>query len=473
MKPSRLFATLLAFTVGITVGPPGPAAEPRVGAAAVNITPPDATPMAGYYSERGAEGTLDPLHSKAIVIELDGVKAALVALDLISTVRAQVEEARRLIEQQTGIPGAHVMISATHSHTGPVLSTRNPRTDLFGGQNPLALDFAARLPQLIANSVKQANGRLAPARISTASGTQEGLAFCRRFHMTDGTVGWNPGKLNPRVLRPTAPTDDEVPVVYFDTPKGQPLATYVNFAMHLDTVGGTKYSADYPFTLAQNLGRVKGADMLTLFTIGCAGDINHINVHWRAPQKGTEEAARIGTILAANVLRSFERLEPLTNTALRVSHERVKLPAAPVNAAQLDQARDVVKRLAAQGERRPAFLEQVDAFKALEVEARQGQPYEIEVQVIAVGNELAFVSLPGEIFVELGLAIKRGSPFRRTIIAELANGAIGYIPTRRAYLEGNYEVISARVAEGSGELLVDSALRQLRALFRAPVDGKK
>jgi hypothetical protein len=76
------------------------------------------------------------------------------------------------------------------------------------------------------------------------------------------------------------------------------------------------------------------------------------------------------------------------------------------------------------------------------------------------------VSLPGEIFVELGLQIKRGSPFRQTMIAELANGSIGYVPNRVAYSQGNYEVVSARVAEGSGEKLVDSALKQLGVLYK-------
>ena len=458
----RLFGAALVCCSASTY-----AGELRIGIATVKITPTKGTPMAGYYHERGAEGTLDDLHAKAIVLEQDGTKAALVALDLINTVRTHIEEARQLIEQQTGIPGAHVMISATHSHTGPVLTKRDSRTDLFGGQNPLAVEYSRRLPKLVAESVEQANAQLVAGRIATAVGIQEGLAFCRRFHMKDGTVGWNPGKMNPNVLRPTAPTDDEVPVVWFETSKGQPVAAYVNFSMHLDTTGGLKFSADYPYMLGQCLARAKNADLLTMFTIGCAGDINHVNVHWRDRQKGSEEAARIGTILAANVLRSSEHLELLTNTTLRVSHEVLKLPAAPVTPEQLEKARDVVKRLSAKGGRRPAFLEQVDAFKALEVDARNNQPYEIEVQVVAVGNELAFVSLPGEIFVELGLAIKRGSPFKRTIIAELANGAIGYIPTRRAYGEGNYEVVSTRVAEGSGELLVDSALRQLRRLYKS------
>jgi hypothetical protein len=86
------------------------------------------------------------------------------------------------------------------------------------------------------------------------------------------------------------------------------------------------------------------------------------------------------------------------------------------------------------------------------------------VQVIALGDQVAWVSLPGEVFVELGLAIKQDSPFPHTIIAELANGAIGYIPSRRAYAQGNYEVVSARCAEGSGELLVDAAVRLLKQL---------
>src|SRR6476469_4578890 len=94
----------------------------KAGAAWVDITPKLGTPMAGYYSERGAEGTHDPLKAKAIVLQSSETKAALVSLDLISTLRSTVEEARRLIEQETGIPGKDVMISATHSHTGPVFS---------------------------------------------------------------------------------------------------------------------------------------------------------------------------------------------------------------------------------------------------------------------------------------------------------------------------------------------------------------
>src|SRR5262249_977475 len=157
-----------------------------------------------------------------------------------------------------------------------------------------------------------------------------------------------------------------------------------------------------------------------LFTIGCAGDINHINVKSAAKQQGHTEAARIGTILAAEVLRTFEHLNTLTNLGpMRVSGEIVQLPLPDFTPAQFDLARKVAEAVESKSKQAPKFMDQVQAFKVLDVEARHGKPQEVEVQVIALGNELAWVSLPGEIFVELGMSIKEGSPFKQTIIAEL------------------------------------------------------
>jgi neutral ceramidase len=437
----------------------------KIGTASHNITPKLGIPLAGYYSERGATGVHDPLNAKVIVLESDGVKAALVSLDLIGTLRFTVEEARALIVQQTGIPGTNVMISATHSHTGPIFAGSR-RYDAIQGQHDLAREYTSLLPQFVAAAVKDADAKLAPGHALFGNTRVEGLAFNRRFHMRDGSVVMNPGKLNPNILRPAGPTDDEVAVVYFQDEQARPLATYVNFPMHLDTVGGTEFSADYPFTLSECLARAKGNDMLTLFTIGCAGDINHVNVRSPARQNGPTEAARIGTILAAGVLRAYEKLQ--TNSAdaqLGISSDMVSLPLPKIFEEDLASAEKIARAVSDKVTPAPKFMDQVQAFKVLDVAERKGEPQRVEVQVIALGRDLAWVSLPGEIFVELGLSIKAGSPFRQTIIAELANGSIGYIPTRRAFTEGHYEVVSARCAEGSGELLVESALRQLRQLY--------
>ncbi len=460
---------LLTIAVTLVVSAPAIAGPLQVGAAAVDITPPKGCPMAGYYSYRGAEGTHDPLWAKAVVLEKDGTTVALVALDLISTPRKIVEESRQAIEKRTQIPGTQVMISATHSHTGPILHDGSARADIFTADGAkIAKEYVAALPGQIAEAVAKAHAARRPARVSFATGIEDGLAFNRRFHMKDGSIGWNPGKKNPNIVRPAGPTDPSVPVVLFETDEKtpQPIAIYVNFALHLDTVGGLYFSADYPYTLARCLAAVYGEDVVTVFTAGCCGDVNHINVASDKPQKGHGEAARIGTRLAAEVLRTCEKLTPAAAGPLRVSREIVELPLAPVTSDDVAAAQRVVADLEAKTKPAPKFLEQVQAFKALDISQRLGKPLAVEVQVISLGSDLAWVSLPGEIFVELGLQIKRGSPFPQTIIAELANGSIGYIPTRVAYSQGHYEVVSARCAEGSGEKLVDVALQQLRAQFQ-------
>src|SRR6185436_1220483 len=144
--------------------------------------------------------------------------------------------------------------------------------------------------------------------------------------------------------------------------------------------------------------------------------------------------------------------------------EIVQLPLAPISAEDVAKANEVVKRL---NEQQTTFMEKVKAFQVLDVAARKGQPLEVEVQVITLGQQLALVSLPGEVFVELGLSIKQASPFAVTMIAELANGSIGYIPNKPAYLEVNYEVVSARCGAGAGELLVTAAVKLLNESFAA------
>lgn len=444
---------LVAFAAALTAG-----------TAQVKITPPDGTPMAGYYYERGSTGVHDDLWAKALVLEAGGARVALVSCDIINLTRGVVGEAKRLIEQQTGLKPHEVMISATHAHTGPVIAGGSSRYETVTAPGGKADAYAKWLPGKIAESVRMALETKKPARAFSGSGNETLIAFNRRFHMTDGTVGWNPGKKNPRIVQPAGPIDPEVPVIYVESAEGAPMATYVNYALHLDTVGGTEISADFPYTLSKLLTGAKGGTMMTMFTMGCSGNVNHIDVSHAKPQKGHEEAARIGTVLAGEVVKTWARMVPAGAGALRSRVETVELALAPHKPEEVAWARQVAAKF---GEKNAApFLEMVKAFRILDVEARQGKPLEAQVQVIALGADVAWVGLPGEIFVELGQAIKRGSPFNRTIVVSLANDNLGYIPNRKAYGEGNYEPVSARCAEGSGEVLVETAVRMLKELYQ-------
>ncbi len=433
----------------------------RVGVAAVSITPPIGTPLAGYYRKRLSEGVLDDIYAKAIVFEQDGVRAAIVICDILTFPRKTVIAARELIEKQTGIPGANVLLAATHSHTSPVVAGENTRDALDGGDTAAALAYSAELPQRMAQSVAAAQQNLAPMRISATMAQAGGVSFNRRFWMRDGSVSWNPAKQDKNIIKPAGPIDPDVGFVSFETLKNESVAAFVNFALHLDTTGGQKISSDFPGHLARLLAQVKGENFQTIFATGACGNINHRDINWLDNQKGVSESFRIATVLAGALNASWSALQPLTDTRVQVRSEIVKLPLAPITDADIAQAREVYQRVT---DPKTTFPEQVNAFKVLDIVNRKGQPLEVEVQVIAIGQDLAFVSLPGEVFVELGQSIKQASPFKYTMIVELANGSIGYIPNKSAYPESNYEVWSARCAAGSGELLVRVATKLLSEL---------
>jgi hypothetical protein len=431
------------------------AGEFKAGAAAVVITPPNGTPMAGFYSFRGSAGVIDDIYAKAIVVEQDGAKAALVALDLSGTTRPVVAAARKLIAEQCGIAPDRVMISATHTHSGPVQVRDNLLDDITGSKRPLALEFNNKLPSLIARAVSDANAKLAPARASAAMGREEHLSFNRRSVMKDGTVAWMP-RLNPNIVRPAGPIDPDVGVLHFTG-----VATYVNFAMHATAVGGAKICADYPGALYQRLAEYLGTNTVTLFANGCCGNINQIDPKWEGQQHGPPEAARIGTVLAAAVFKAWPNLQPLQPFAPRARATQVTLPRRKITDEEVAKARELADSF---GKKKLATPAMANAVCVLDTLQHKDTPLEAEVQVIAFSDDLAIVALPGEIFVELGLAIKKASPFKHTFIAELANGSIGYIPNRSAYPEGQYEIVSARCAVGSGEMLVDEAVKLLKEL---------
>jgi hypothetical protein len=235
----------------------------------------------------------------------------------------------------------------------------------------------------------------------------------------------------------------------------------VNFALHLDTVGGQAISADYPVALSQVLGRVKGSQMVTVFANGTCGNVNHIDVSTDRPQKGHEEATRIGTVLAGEVIKAYARMEPVQvrSRGPVVQSQTLELAPAPIRDGDEARARSIAQKLEAGG--KASFLDTVFAYKVLDVVDRKGRPFEAEVQVVALSRDVAIVALPGEIFAELGMQIKKASPFAKTIVVELAHGPTTYFPNEAAFGQGNYEVVTSRVAPGSGERLVKAALTLL------------
>jgi len=438
--------------------------ELTAGLAVIDITPPIPYRMSGYFNERLSTGISNPLHAKAIVLGQGDERAALVFCDIIGLSLDVSSRVRRQAAKKTGIPAANILIAATHSHTGPLYfgALRKYFHDLAvaeQGSDPYEkVDYSSELAAKIVKVITQANAAAKPIRLKAGVAEQKGLSFNRRFHMKDGTVRFNPGVLNPHIVRPAGPIDPGVGIVFFnDAESGSASAALVNFTLHLDTVGGTEYAADYPFYLEQSLREKYGDEFVLLFGTGTCGDINHIDV----TKKERLKTDYIGNTLAQTVKAKAGSLETVAEPALAVLREIVEVPLQKYGPQKVAWARENIKKV---GTRELSFLEQVEAYKILALDMRKSETIGLEVQVFRLSNDVAVVGLPGEVFVDLGLAIKRASPFATTLVIELCQDAPGYIPTTKAFAEGSYETVNSRIAPGGGEMMVKAAVRLLKEL---------
>jgi len=461
---TSLTLTLVLFALA-AVDARGATLEAGFGTA--DITPPVGFRLSGYFHERLSTGTHDRLFAKAMVLRQGEVQAALVFCDIISVPAETAEPAKAAVAKRCGIPAAHVMIAATHSHTGPLYwgELRNyfhQRAVAAHGNDPQEkVEYPTLLADKIAEAVAAAQADAAPLQLQAGVLSQNNLAFNRRFHMKDGGVRFNPGKKNPNIVKVAGPTDPSLGVLLFRRDDGGVRAGLTVFALHLDTTGGTLYSADYPFYLEQGLRQVFGPQFLSLFGTGTCGDINHIDVSTEKPQPGGEEAQRIGETLARTIISKLSQVRDVREPLLGVAFRQLDLPLQTYSAADLEWARAARPKI---GTNQLSFIDQVKACTILSLASYPGKSRATLVQAFRLGGDVAIVALPGEVFVELGLAIKKASPFANTLIVELANDCPAYVPTQKAFVEGSYETVNSRLQPGSGERIVEAAIDALREL---------
>ena len=437
------------------------------GLAVADITPPIGYRMSGYFSERLSTGTLNPLCAKAIVLRQADASAALVFCDIIGLSLDVSSRARRQASERTGIPASNILIAATHSHTGPLYEDAlrkyfHDTAVAEHGSDPCEkVDYAEELIEKLAGVIAQADAAVKPVRLAAGSTEQQGLSFNRRFHMKDGTVQFNPGALNPDIIRAAGPIDPEVGMVFLREADGDndAIGALVNFTLHLDTVGGTKYAADYPYYIEQSLREKYGDKFVLLFGNGTCGDINHFDV----TKKEHLQTDYIGRTLAETIKAKKESLKTVAEPLLGVRSGIVNAPLQQFGPDDIAWARENIKKV---GTGELSFIKQVEAYKILARQMRPGDTIPLEVQVFRLSRDVAVVGLPGEVFVDLGLAIKRASPFATTLVIELCQDAPGYIPTKKAFAEGSYETVNSRIAPGGGEMMAEAAIRLLKELGR-------
>ena len=432
----------------------------RAGAATIDITPDNKQFLFGYpHVERYSTGINDLLFASALVLHDGENYTAFVTNDVIFVDRSIVASARSRISAATPIPGGNILISATHTHSAPITVDHlsNEADPAVPKADP---EYRSLLEDAIVNAVVNAHERLTDARYCVTAVDATGIGTNRRE--IDG------------------PSDLEVPVLYLEeagrSHGTKPIACMVVCSMHPTVLheDSTLISADFPgFARSFVQEKLIGKETPFLYHTGPAGNQSPRHVT-RANNFG--EAARLGEILGLAVVAGVEAIDQNAMSESIDILVRSTLHDLPIKTfptvesaeVRLERAGDRLDELRRLGDSKQDIRKaEVDWFGAEETltlarAARDGRVTEfasrsLPAEVMAVGmGPYTFIGLPGELFIEYSLLIRRNRP--KTYVISLANGELqGYIVTADAAVEGGYEAANALFDHTSGPMLVDAA----------------
>jgi neutral ceramidase len=439
----------------------------HVGFATIDVTPPLGLPMAGYGQRVGvADGVEDPLTVRAVAFRdpRSGGAAALLSTDLVAYAPRTIERFRALLRADTalGIDPDAVIATVTHTHSAPAYHEmfRTYQQDL-PAEPEGSVAWGDALPHRMHEAVRAALTGARPATLRVGS-VRVDLAVHRRLIDPFGEVRLAP--------HPEGLHDPEVVVVRADDAvSGERIGTLVNYACHPVVLceDNLRYSGDY---VASLLGALEADGGDAIFFNGACGNVNPGRRGNHAVKRAMGEALAAAVLAAdlpaveADGVQAHARL-----VGVPLRHQPAEAFGAYVRAAEAalalhgDDGGFEGQRLADEVRRARAMAARVEQRRERFADRVRDGALEVRQQVVRVGP-LAFATLPGETFVELGLDLKRRSGIPHLVVVGYADEAIGYVPTSAAYAEGGYEVTSSHVQPGAGERLVDAALESLAAV---------
>jgi hypothetical protein len=398
----------------------------QAGVAKTDITPTLPVLMAGYESRKElSKGVHDPLAARAIVLEYEGKRLALVSVESLGFYNATAGPLRQAILERCGLQPSELFLCAIHTHSAPTLTLNAEKSHTNN------VDYTRQLEGALAELVHTAMDHLAPAELGLGSGSSPvGVNRREVVHDQSGNAKVVLGR------NPSVPIDREVQVLKVSRPGGKELVGLLfDFATHSTSLGAGNYliSGDIHGLAAQFVEQQLGSGSIVAPFAGPSGNIDpwyRVLPGFTTTNGWIPEPVLLGTMLGEEVVHVATSIKDSATAGPILSRlKAVELPRKPRSGAT----------------------------------ASTTAPEPFLITTARVG-EVAFVGLSGEVFNEIGLAIKAASPFAHTIVLTHCNGACGYVPIRGAYPQGGYEVNASPFAEGADEILVDESLRLLREL---------
>ncbi|NLO02037.1 MAG: hypothetical protein GX126_06940 [Bacteroidales bacterium] len=424
----------------------------KAGAAKSNITPFLGEGIIGGWNPPPATHIHDELHARCLVLDDGETKLAFIIIDNCIINRELYDEARRIINEETGLPGANVLMSTVHTHSATSSLGGSPSIIEWKKGKPFN-EYQNFVVRRIADVVRIAINNLEPARIGWGKGNVPEHVFIRRWKMKPGTpmpnplggedqVVMNPGVENPNLLEPAGEPDTEVSFISVQSAAGRPLALLANYSLHY--VGGVPVghiSADYFAIFADRIQELLKADrqdppFIGIMSNGTSGDANNIN--FRGPVEKNPPYAKMKKV-ADDVAREVYRVH---NKITFHDWVPLKAAASDLNLEVRKPDKDMVTR-AENVLNRPETVKSVHRLEKIYAEFMMEMldwPDNIEImlQTFRIGD-LGIAAIPFEVFAATGMEIKTKSPFDATFTIELANGWYGYLPTPEQHELSGYE----------------------------------
>ncbi|MFM8891488.1 MAG: PVC-type heme-binding CxxCH protein [Planctomycetia bacterium] len=455
----------------------------RAGAHVEDISPTRfPVPVNGGMKRALAAGIQDPMNARCLALDDGSRKLVIAVVDACMIPREIVEEAKALAGKETGIPTAHMLVSATHTHSAAAL------TPVF--QCDVDADYAAGVAGRIARGIVRAVRNLEPAECGWGFSSAPDQVFHRRwfvkpgesyenpFGVTTDRVRMNPGVGNRTVSVPAGPVDQDVAVFAVRSASdGRPLGLVANYSLHY--VGGVQpISADYFAIFAAEIGRRLGAGVaptsvaapfVAMLSNGTSGNVNNINFAL-SPKHAADAAGRMRLVadaVATAAAEAYAAIEWRRDATLDGEEEDLALGVRKGTPAEVAQARAWLESMPKGPDGQWSDMKAIYARETL---ALQSYPdtVPVKLQVHRIGD-LSVAAIPCEVFVETGLRLKRTSPFARHFTVSLANGYNGYLPQASDHPLGGYETWRARSSylEEEAEGKVVAALERMAAALHA------
>jgi len=423
----------------------------ETGCGSAVITPRTGLQMGGFSGTRIAEGVHDDLMAKAVYLA-DGPenRMMLIVVDTLEVDRHFVDEVRKRVEQETGVPAVCCLVAAIHTHSGPA------------GLGRVALSDAQVFGTFDERLFERTVAGCATAARKARRWAREGTMYSGMASMLQPICG------NRRVR-----TAEQMQMRVLEVQTSTRCAVIYNLDCHPTVLHAENhsYSADFPGFAAGIMPLFEPFVTMPVFLNGAAGDMS---TRFYRQSSDFAEVERIGTIVAESVAASLDVLEPMNGPfTVRAAEVPLRLKARKFPSAQ-----DLERRIAdARKKLEAARLEGVRNLRPLE-SAIEGLTFAAKIadsagNVEYIDSRLSLVrfgdilvaGIPGELFSSLGNDIRAAFPDHVVLVAGYCGDYMGYIPDAAAYDEGGYEAFTTFIAKGEGERLRDAAINGLRALL--------